>query len=134
MLFWITNCEPVLRLSKLLNRFRITILGLFNDRSDTNVLVEEIDTSVTFWIQHAIPVKYVIVYPVLPQIEILNGRDAKNFSSLLEFSWVNLDALLGCCIGILSLLLGLSGKSSLEVSKGTSLSFIEEIRKFDCVA
>ena len=65
MLFRITDCELVLRLSNLLDRLWSTILGLFNDRADTNVLVEEVDTSVTFRIQHTIEVKHVIVYPVL---------------------------------------------------------------------
>ena len=72
MLFRITNCELILRLSKLLNCFRCTILGLFNDRANSYVLVEEIDTSVTLWIQHTIEVKHIIVYPVLLQIEILD--------------------------------------------------------------
>ena len=72
MLFRITNCELVLRLSELLDCLRCTILGLFDDRANTNVLVEEIDTSVTLWIKHTIEVKHVIVYPVLLQIEILD--------------------------------------------------------------
>ena len=134
MLFRITNCKLVLRLSELLDCLGCTVLWLFDDRANTNVLVEEIDTSVTLWIQHTIEVKHIIVYPVLLQIEILDGRDAKNFSSLLEFCWVNLDTLLGCCSGILGLLLGLSGQSGLKVSESTRLSFIKEISKFDSIA
>ena len=114
-----------MRLTSLSKCLSCTILRLANDGADTYVLVEEVDASITLWVQHAVEVEDVVVDTVLLQVKVLDGGETHDLCSFFKLGRVNLDTLLNLStIATLGLLLRLASHTLLELSLGSCLCLV----------